>query len=116
MDESKFLILVFQSGIWLDKTKEVSSIVENGNIYEVYFGRSKKMYAYGKAKVQYFDQPNTIELDNNLIRIKNKETSKWSVALSFENYVCLFNDKEKRIELTENIELVLSTSLKLRQT
>ncbi|WP_199609563.1 AAA domain-containing protein [Flocculibacter collagenilyticus] len=106
MDESKFLILVFQSGSWLDKTKEISSIVENGSRYEVYFGRSDKMYAYGKGKVQYFDQPIAIELNKNLVRFKNKGTSKWNFALSFKNYVCLFNDKEKRIELTENIELV----------
>lgn len=106
MDESKFLILVFQSNSWLDKTKEISSIVENRNKYEVYFGKSDKVYAYNKDKVQYFEQPKTIELNKNLVRIKSRGTYKWNFALSFGIYVCLFNDKEKRIELTKNIELV----------
>jgi superfamily I DNA and/or RNA helicase len=106
MDDSKFLILIFQSNCWLDKTNEISSIIENGNKYEVYFGKSNKMYAYNKDKVQYFDQPKTINLNKHLVRIKNKDTSKWNFALSFGIYVRLFSDKEKRIELSENIELV----------
>ncbi len=106
MDESKFLILVFQSGNWLDKTKEVSSIVENGNKYEVYFGRSDKMYAYGKGKVQYFDQPKSIDLTNSLVRIKNKSTARWDFAISFGVYTCLFKANLKQLELTQNINLV----------
>lgn len=40
MGDSNFLILVFQSNSWQDKTKEISSIVENGNRYEVYFAKA----------------------------------------------------------------------------
>lgn len=105
MDVNKVLILTLQSKNWVNKTTEISKIVDLGDMYHVRFN-TEKTYTYKKNKIQYFNQPHAQDLANYIVRIGGKDESLWDSANIFGPYICLYKNDRYHWEKNDNVQLL----------
>lgn len=106
MDVRKYFILIQQSGNWIDKTSEISSIILNGHLYAVTFNNKSKQYNYQTTKLYVSDDPKPLDLSGSVVRIKSNDIKKWESAIVFGDYVRLFSDDDSQLEQKGDVEIL----------
>ena len=109
MNEKEVLILARDKenpDRFVNKTKEIVSINQNGDYYEITFANGQ--YSYKKNNVQYFNQPEPVNNGCPIVTKKGKEINRWNYAVKFHPYICLFDDENSKYEyeLIEDIEII----------
>ncbi len=105
MDEREVLILTRRKGEFEDATRDIRHIVDLGGKLEITFNQGRK-YAYNKNNVRYFSQPETIDIDRSIIRIKGERDQPWDSAIVFGPYIRLFHNQRSYLHRRENVEII----------
>lgn len=85
MDSKKHLVLVKNE----NKTESISQIKLEGNKYKIRF-KTPNEYSYNKLNVEYFNNPQPIDISGYIISINGKAPTQWDSAIEFGSYVCLY--------------------------
>ena len=109
MDDKAVLILTRQkppaAQEWKNVTSTIKSIECLGNQYEVTFNQGKK-YIYNKNNVQYFDQPEPINIEQSIVIVKGLCDQRWQSAIVFGPYICLFRNQVSFYTRLEQVEII----------
>ena len=111
MDVNQELIYINKNNQWLDKTKEISSIIPNEDIFIITFKSSPKSYTYRKENIHWLSNPTKIDSQNVQIWHRGIQVSNYIEILYFKNdnhayYRIFFHDGSSKIYDASNVYVV----------